>query len=720
MSVAVEVGAGQVEAARDRLLGLLPVHHRARDLGPDGAPGPLTELMEAIAGELALLEQDLERLYDGWFVETCEEWLVPYLADLVGLAEVPPDLGVTVSRRALVANTVAYRRRKGTVAVLEQVARDVTGWPTRAVEHHPLLVATAHVNHVRPDRAAVAGLRDAATIELGAVVSPPSAGGALDPLRHTAEVRSIVSRRGRYGIRNVGVFGFAVQTYEVAWSRARKAADQWQRFDPLARSIPLFAVPQPEEAIERLATEPDLPLPLRPRRLLALLQAARRGELDATQLPFAVRLEVDGPDLAPDRIRVCRLESLAPGDAPQVMVDAVGGRLRTYRQQAAFDADPVVVRYAYGAMADIGAGTYDRSDRHDEVLETDQWTRPDDEPPRDDRQVAVASTVAAALDEVHDLWEDPDEQADRATMTVSIGDSGRYEGDLAVTVPAATRLVLVAATWPTRLRPDGEVQPPVAGQYVPDGLRPHVKGTLTVTGKPGSSVVVDGLLIEGDVVVAPGDLGSLTVAQGTVTGAIRVASGAGGTNASLQVRVIRSVVGGVGVADTVPIVVVTDSVLDLITVDPPPPHGLVLAGADVHASLEGSTVRGAVAVRTLDASSCLLDGTVTVEHRQVGCVRFSYVGPGSQTPRRHRCVPADGTATSPTPVYVSVDPASPAYPALDPSCSPLIAEGGEGEAEMGVHHHLQRPLRLRAAERQLGPYLPVGSQLGIFGGGRAR
>lgn len=718
MSVAVDVGVTQVQAARDRLLDLLPVHHRARDLGPGGAPGPLTELVEAIAGELALLEQDLERLHDGWFVETCEEWLVPYLADLVGMAEVPPDLGVTVSRRALVANTVAYRRRKGTVAVLEQVARDVTGWPSRAVEHHPLLVATAHVNHVRLDRAGVASVRDAAVVELGAVVSPPSARAALDPLRHTAEVRSIASRRGRYGIHNVGVFPFAVQTYDVVLSRARKVG-AWRHFDPLGRSIPLFAVPRAEEAIERLATEPDLPLPLRPRRLLALLQAAREGELDASELPFGVRLAAEGPDLAPDRIRVCRLEALALDDEPQVMVDAIAGRLRTYRAQVPFEPADVFVRYAYGAMADVGAGTYDRADIHDGVLETDLWTRPDDEPPREDRQVAVASTVAAALSAVEADWLDPGEQADRVTVTVSIGDNGHYPGDLAVEVPAATRLVLVAAEWPTRILPDGEVLAPVAGRYVPDGLRPHVQGTLTVTGGPGSSVILDGLLLEGDVVVASGDLGSLTVAQCTVTGTIRAEADGGGANAGLQVRVIRSVVGAVAVADTVPIVVVGESVLDPVTIDPPPPGGLVLAGADAHASLEGSTVRGAIAVRTLDASSCVLDGTVTIEHRQVGCVRFSYVGPGSRTPRRHRCVPADRTATTPTPVYVSADPASPAYPALDASCSPLIAEGGEDEAEMGVHHHLRRPLRLRAAERQLDPYLPVGSQLGLFGGGRA-
>ena len=69
-------------------------------------------------------------------------------------------------------------------------------------------------------------------------------------------------------------------------------------------------------------------------------------------------------------------------------------------------------------------------------------------------------------------------------------------------------------------------------------------------------------MIEGDVVADPGDLGSLTVSQATVTGAVRARSGAEGANASLQVRLVRSVAGAVDLAGTVPIVTVSDSVLD--------------------------------------------------------------------------------------------------------------------------------------------------------------
>ncbi len=75
-----------VDATLTRLLDLLPVHHVARDTLPDGSQGPLTALLTAVARELEVLEADVGRLYDGWFVETCEEWLVPYLAELVGLA----------------------------------------------------------------------------------------------------------------------------------------------------------------------------------------------------------------------------------------------------------------------------------------------------------------------------------------------------------------------------------------------------------------------------------------------------------------------------------------------------------------------------------------------------------------------------------------------------------------------------------------------------------
>lgn len=728
------------DATLDRLLALLPVHHVARDIGPDGSSGPLTALLTAVARELDVLETDVQRLHDSVFVETCEEWLVPYLADLVGLAEVPPELGTTVSRRALVANTVAYRRRKGTLAVIEQVTRDVTGWSTSAVEYHPLLVASTHVNHVRLDRPVVASLRGDG-VELGMVASPTSARRVLDPLAHTAEVRRTASRRGRYGIRSIGVFGFPTQVAAIGargsigaagvdpsqgseggWSRTR-ASLGWHHVDPLARVVPLFVPPAVEPSLEYLAGEENLAVPLRPRRLLTLLRAARTGALDPAALPVGVRIGVSGEDLVPERIRVCGLEDLAPGPEPQVMVDAVGGRLRAFHNAGEHYVPAVVfVRYAYGSAADVGAGPWDRTERLETLLETDTWTPPVavagvDEPEDLQVEVAAAGPVGAEVDigagvgVAAAAWAAPDSTTVGATATVSVADSDRYPGDVAVVVPTGSRLVIVAAGWPPRVLPDGDIQAPVVGRYTPEGLRPHVSGSVLITGEPGASVVLDGLLIEGDVVVEAGDLGSLTLAHCTVTGTVEFRAGAAGANAGSSLRIVRSVVGGLSAADSLPSVAIVESVLDAQGLAP---GSAALMAPGAHATVEGSTLRGGVSVRSLDATSALLDGVVHAAHRQVGCLRFSYVAPGSRTPRRYRCVPAD-EKPSPRPVYVSTDPASPAYLVLAAACSDAIRTGGERESEMGVQHHQFRPLRTRAAERQLASYVPVGSQLGVFG-----
>ena len=467
-------------------------------------------------------------------------------------------------------------------------------------------------------------------------------------------------------------------------------------------------------------------MPVRPRRLLALLRSVRAGLLDPAALPLGVRIGRTGTDLGPERLRVCGLEDLAPGDAPQVLVDPVRGRLRAYREQRAYVPEVVFVRYAYGGLAAVGAGTADRSLRHDALLATDLWTPAGEGERGRDAQTAVLSTGPGTAGTVTDLaaglaaaaaaWAAPDGVALRATYTVSVGNSDRYAAAVAVDVPAGTRLVLVAADWPARVLPDGEVLGPVPGRYGPDGLRPCLRGSLTFRGGPGSSVVLDGLLVDGDVVVGPGDLGSLGVAATTVTGALRVESGEPGANGSLLVRVERSILGRLEAAPTVPAVTFLDAVVDTGVLAVPPPDVLAVLGAGTQVCLEGSTVRGGVVARTLSASSSILDGTVSVEHRQVGCVRFGYVGAGSRTPRRFRCVPADGGVGPPVPVYASTDPGSPAYLALASSCSPAIRAGGEGESEMGAHHHLGRPPRRRALERQLAGYLPVGTQLGTFGG----
>ena len=749
--------------AAERVLRLLPAHVRRRDTA---AGSLLAALADAVGSELEVLERDLATLYDSWFVETCPEWVLPYLADLVGVTDLPPALPGVVSRRAFVANTVAYRRRKGTPAVLEQVARDVTGWPAKVVEEFRLLATTSHVDHVRTDRPAAASVRTGTAggadgTAAGRLDLLPTgvAQAALHALAHTADVRHIASGRGRYGIPNVAVHVFPLQVQLLGRTPARApdgapaAGAPWS-VDPFGWATPLFTAPRRENGIEHLATEADLPVPLRPRRLLALLQDARAAAaaglpVDLDALP--VGIWVGGVPLEPQWIRVARLENLervpdpdhpddraatTPLDGPQVIVDPVTGRLYPFSGGDPATPASVEVRFGYAGVADVGAGAHDRTASHEVALIGDPWTGdPRTGPPVVRDQVAVragggdvenpalpgiveglAALAASAV-------------AVGGTFVVAVGDSARYAvpagaPGATVTVPPATRLVVVGAAWRRRVTGPGEVEPPVVGRYEPQGLRPRLGGTLTVTGAgAGSSVVLDGLVVEGDVVVA-GTLGSLTLSSCTVGGRIRVTDADG-----IVVRALLSRCSGVTTgADVIATLVLQDSMLDAgVPEEPadadadgrdgppaaPPPPQPAIEGSRLALVVHGSTVVGTVTTRTLDGSNAVLDGRVVVDDRQAGCLRYSYVARGSRVPRRFRCSPLPTAQPWVRPVYADSRRGSPTYLALAPGCPAEIAEGGEDGAEMGVHHHLGRPVRVRAAARLLDPFLPVGPELGI-------
>ena len=80
----------------DTLYNLLPAVYRMRDALQPGYP--LRTLLRAIAGQADQLAADIGHLYDNWFIETCDDDLVPYFAELVG-ASLGPPLPAPVSRK---------------------------------------------------------------------------------------------------------------------------------------------------------------------------------------------------------------------------------------------------------------------------------------------------------------------------------------------------------------------------------------------------------------------------------------------------------------------------------------------------------------------------------------------------------------------------------------------------------------------------------------------
>jgi hypothetical protein len=111
-----------------QLYALLPEVYRTRDVGIAGQPGDLARFLDACGHLLDLIHQSLEQRLADAFPDNppsglaCQPWLLPYFADLLDVRMVSPDES---GRRDEVANAVAWRQRKGTLKVLEQIAEKV-------------------------------------------------------------------------------------------------------------------------------------------------------------------------------------------------------------------------------------------------------------------------------------------------------------------------------------------------------------------------------------------------------------------------------------------------------------------------------------------------------------------------------------------------------------------------------------------------------------------
>ena len=121
--------------------------------------GPLASLLAVVAEQIGVLEEDLAQLYDDQFVDTCAEWVLPYLGGVIGYQPLHQASESVGRPRAEVAHTVALRRRKGTLPVLEQLAYDVSGWPASAVEFFQRLITTQSMLNPRLHIATAPDLR---------------------------------------------------------------------------------------------------------------------------------------------------------------------------------------------------------------------------------------------------------------------------------------------------------------------------------------------------------------------------------------------------------------------------------------------------------------------------------------------------------------------------------------------------------------------------------
>ena len=761
------------ELKQDRLYELLPTFYRMRD-AEQGEP--LKALLRVISEQVDLVEEDIDRLYENWFIETCEDWVVPYIGDLVGYEPVheagePSSLDTPEGRqrnkilipRREVANTIRYRRRKGTLALLEQLANDVAGWPARAVEYYTLLGWTQALNHLRPDRGRTADLRNSPALDL--------IDGPFDTLAHTVDVRRIDSRhsRGRYNIPSVGLFVWRLRSFSVTQTPAycqEASGPHCFTFSTLGNDTPLYMHPEPESDPTHIADQFNLPVPIR-RRLFLEQKERLYGDGRSMQIWMGVKR---GKKIVR---RPIPAEQIVPADLSnwdyvprrgKVAVDPVLGRIAFPSRN--WPKSGVWVSYHYGFSAAIGGGEYAR-----EISQPEQTTLYPvgrDEP---------FETINAALQQ----WQ----QEGKADAVIEIRDSGVYVEPIGIELRNGQRTLQLRAADRKR---------PVIRLLDWQTDRPD---SLTVSGDSGSRFTLDGILVTGRGLQLGGDLAEVTIRHATLVPGWTLGDDCQpqrATEPSVEItapniclKIEHAIVGPIqvdpavttpegenppppaesddtenGNEDVIPPhcrspggevrldpirICISDSILD--ATDP----GLEVLGmpgcpvAHATVNIRRSTVFGQLQAHAIElGENCIFDGRIFVARRQLGCLRFCYVTPGSRTPKRYRCQPdlaerrieqiirkeaeqqgaleseiqgemetaAQAERFRVQPRFNSRRYGTPDYCQLAESCADEIKRGADDESEMGVFHDLFQPQRDANLNVRLEEYIPSGTDAGVI------
>lgn len=710
--------------APDFLYEFLPTIYRQLDLRRDM---PLQALFAILQEQHDVLESDIAKLYDNWFVETCEPWALPYIAELLGADRFRHDVD-GIDKRRLTANTLAYSRRKGIVATIEHVAEDATGWSARVVEGIDLVAMTETAR--RPRR------RGRGTISVRDIVALDRLGGAFEQCGRTAQIRA----QELSNLDRAGIFLWRLQSYPMRLVEAAASGSDYDRFTfhPLGHDMRLFNRRLGRYGISRRNGMRNVAAPLSRRLLvdeLARPHAAGPGDdcfLLAETPAFAVYLLGPSPTAIPEPVPPSQLvigdlghwRHLAAAKDARVMVDPERGRLMLLCEADRRRGTRILTDHCYGLAGDVGGGPYFHP------------ATP---------FAAAAAAWRARVDGFH---------------INSAGDAGEVAGsdETGETVDAGYYTSLGAAlrAWAASGK-DGILEIADSGSYRLDGSdadrvfsdivlaggqrsltiqaapnqRPCLKGTLVIDATAtDAAVTLDGLMIDGAIHTRGGL--NLTLRHCTVIsshGHISVLA-ARDASAGLHVVLDSCITAALRLPADASGLKITHSIINGVSLravaaperaaggDDGDPAELQLAGPP--SIVTRSTLIGSVVVAEIQASNSIFTAPLAVTRRHQGFVRYCYIAAGSRTPRRYECrsdaheAADDGGTDDPAigprirPKFTSLHIGHPGYAQLAAACPREILAGASNGDEIGAFNGIGDIRRQDNLRDMLDEHLPVG------------
>ena len=647
---------------------LLPAVYRLRDhdlVSGDETP-PLKALLTILAEEVEILEESIDQLYDDQFIETCDEWVIPYIGELIGskpLSRIPTD---QFSQRTEVANTIGYRRRKGTLSIIEQLARDITNWDASVVEYFQLLVTTQYLNHLRLEKQTVPHLKDWQRLEY---VNTP-----FDSIPRTADVRNIRSKRGKYNILNIGIFLWRIQTFPRAMAHANSFDVFRYSFHPLGVNTALYNFPTAERELTNLATPENMPMRLN-RTILSqqltdyygsgkdLLVSIGENAITASEICIGDLSDWDNPSVSP------------PADI--LVVDPRLGRMMFGADfETELTENSVIVNYSYGVLYTTGGGPYNREKSFSDTEETITVSQI---PGNGD-----FTTIQEALNEA---------QSDSASVVIEIIDNFTYEESLSVSLAQGQKI---------ELRAENEKHSAL-----------QLTENFTIEGNSLSEFQLNGLLLSGaHIEVLPDtDLHQLTISHCTIQP--NETEHKLLLNSSTEVYVNHSIMAGIQ-CNSESDIRIENSIIDVMN-----PEAKAITGLENQLpvlTIKNTTIRGEVDAKMIRlAENSIFISLLHTEFLQKGCVRYSYILPESVTPRTFHCYPAAGEDEATIqPFFNTTEFGKPEYFQLNQLSHHVFLTGADDGAEIGVYHNLYQPQKEKNLRTRLNEYMRFGMEAGIF------
>jgi hypothetical protein len=730
----------------DKLWNLIPAIYRTLDTDVYNANGPLRELVNRIGAQAATVRRSIDRLWEDQSIESCDNWVISYIGNLLA-TNLVPSLDAR-GQRLDVYNTIYYRRRKGTVAILEEIASDITGWEARVVEFFRRLSRTRH--NLDP-AIAVGGdtPADNLTLELAqgltgnwthssiggwadlrnaygasqaqgpnSIAVSPRPPSAFDEYFHTADFRAGVGRSGWYNIPKLGVFLWRLISFGVDQTTPVENGCCYT-FDPTGRQIPLFAASsRPPYDVWISPQEWQLPTPISTPLLTAALADPKTIQLYAAIDPDGVTLLQNSlgiftlPGSFYELVDASQISTfpIPPSSSPEIIVFPETGVFSVLDPQNG----PTSVAYHYGFSAPMGAGPYDRR-----VL--GQSPNPNPVP---------VLTVLGGGNGIAAIGSIP------PTGTLSIDDSLTYTA-----VSNVFDIQQLTVTAENQTRPVIRLGPPGSGGSI----------EWIFNGAEGSSLVLEGLLVSGCDVVLSGKFETVTLTcctfdPGTATSVQEKGNAAVQSAPALfaqsidgrdlkptclwiegeiaQLTIDRCILGPIRTrADgELESLTATNSIIQAIpTVEPstqtqtfgPELPDLALSFITGTTTLSRCTVMGHAYVHELQASECILDDVFVVDNTQNGCVRFSAWSSGSVIPRQYESVQIPAASL----LFTSRDYGQPGYAQLLENVDNAIISGAQGAtisqgstdgSEMGAFASQQNPVKERSLLIKYQEYMPLG------------